>query len=263
MCINCYQKFRKEHIFKFKSGLFKTTPETRQVSLLNNLSIKYGFELIAKLCDLTHKQYASLTDISEEYGVSRERVRQWYSIIFKHGYGDKLREKSEQRRNDAVPCRHDPRIKLAEISDGLIRKGAIGEYKFMNECVKRGYDVRPSCNRTIDQVVNGFMVEIKSSYVAKKLYGVNKGSAHYHNFNFTNKQYELADFFAFYHGTSDSFFIVPKTSIPLFFKENQKTKTVYISSHILNHHVAKNRLWEYKDAWHLLSSNDNNEAAPS
>ncbi len=248
LCQRCYRKLRRNGSLPF---LQKKSFEDARITILKNIVEKYGFSLIGELADLTHKQYATMHEIAEKHGITRERVRQFYKAIFRHGYRVKIKEKKEKRESDIMTCSKDPRSKIIEIKDGLVRKGAIAEAEFMNKCIELGYNVTPSCKTVIDQIVNGFNVEVKSSYNASKFN--EKNIAKYHKFNISYKQLELADFFACYHGTSGSFFIIPKSEIKFRLSpDGISARSIFISEKILTHHSAKNRYWEFKDAWNLL-----------
>lgn len=215
--------------------------------LKNALSEKYGNEILKDLIDLDSKHYWNLTGLAIKYSVSRERARQWYTMLNGHGFRETRSEKANFR-NKELSCSRDPRHKVAESpKDSTVYKGASAEVDFMNRCAERGFIVEVPCKVDVDLKINNYLVDVKTS---AHLFHAKGAKIPYYHYAVSVEQQKKADFIAAYHPVEDTFFIIPM--IDLIHKASGKSKSIYILQHKSNYRTAKNRYWEYKDAWHLL-----------
>lgn len=231
-------------IKKYKS-MTEGTREWCRKKMTRRLRHKYGESFLVDIEKIKDGlRFVTLDSVGKKYNLTRERVRQIFFVIYGCGV------RSIKKRIDLKTCKHDPRIKVAEFKEGIIKQGAVAELKFFKKCCELGFDVKPECGRTIDQNVNGYKVEIKASYSSRR---TSEGQiTKHHHYSLSSKQIELADFFACYHFISDSFFIIPKNKTPFFNKKCKKEKSIYITVEKSKYYCAKNRYWEFQNAWHLL-----------
>lgn len=243
LCKACYQKLRR------RGELEKIPRHIQKAYTMRNMRKKYGVQFFKDLKATHTRHFWSFADVSDRYGLSRERVRQIHEYIY--GFGGKIVlriKKRERKESEVLVCPNDPRHKVADYpKDSLIYKGAYYEKKFMDACTERGFKVEIPCKQAVDLSVNGFLVDVKSSLTTSKT--SESGSVKYHRFGITRKQRERADFFACYHGTQKCFFIIPNTEKG---QKHRKMKNLYIAEHPTDYFASKNVHYEYKDAFYLL-----------
>jgi hypothetical protein len=253
LCKSCYEKERycKEDFESRISGTkFKSFIERRN-TLIENLFEKKGVEIFGDLADLNSTRFSTFQEVANKYNVTRERVRQWYEMIFRTKRRDFSKDLKENVFSDKTSCRNDPRNKVAEYMEGWQRKGAITELRFHEECNKRGLVISPCKNNKIDSEVNGYLVEIKGTYSEPKILG--RATTRRFRYSCSKIQAETSDFIACYHPIKDSFFIIPSFYI-MRLTPNHKTgiRIFYISENIIKLRHAKNPYWEFENAWDLL-----------
>jgi hypothetical protein len=218
--------------------------------MISNLRGKYGSKILKDIGDVNFKQYWGLTQVAKKYNLSRERVRQYYRMIFGQGYRKAQKEKTKKLNRD-ISCVHDPRRKVADFKPGTTAyRAAIVEKAFLCECEKIGLMVNIPCNGEVDIEINNHRVDVKSCSRAKRYH--QGAQTRYFRYVCKGNQVKTADFFACYHPGEKAFFIIPRK------KTNKVAKNGEISIYIRNnrsyHKLSKNRYWEYKNAWHLLMS---------
>jgi hypothetical protein len=215
----------------------------------------YPQEMINDFKSLTPDSATNLTRLSEKYGFTRERARQLYEKIngFKFTAIKNVRvAKAAERRSQLSILKRDPRHKVASYKEGSgIYRGSLAEKKVLDICNALGYEVRPFMDGlTIDLIVNGHNVEIKSSYKASFM---SEGSrTPYYRFRLGEGQ-RIADFVVCYAAPANNFFVIPNSEWP-------RGESLYIPTKnrrewdLKNHHFdITNKYYAYLEAWHLLA----------
>jgi len=244
LCTRCYGHLRRKGLLIFKPK----TEDQKRKTLISNLKKKHSSQILDDICKVNSNWAWSLTRVAKKYKVTRERARQWYKIIFGHGYGEVLREKAKKKKQD-IACIHDPRRKVADFKpNSSTHKGVKAEKKFLQECQKRELNFSIPCTQHIDIKINGYDIDVKTCLKATMTSPGIK--VKYFRYNCRGIQVEIADFFACYHPTEKRFFIIPRSATNKIGKHG--TISIYISERQSDYYIAKNRYWEYRDAWHLL-----------
>ena len=236
---------------------FERTQDHKYLSWLGRLTKKYGHKILDDFESLKNNPYTSLEWVGKEHGLTRERIRQLYYKIYGEKYTIAKREQS-LKKSEELSCKKDVRNYFAIIELEGIEPAQykIYEKMFIDECLSRGFDVPTRCESDIDFIVNGFDVDVKFSKTPKVM-GVGYITK-YHHYSYSKKQADGADFLACYHNTTKAFFIIPmKVILGNKLKANvfKSGNGLYISSKKSTYCAAKNRYWEYKDAWNLLENN--------
>ena len=243
--LNCWNKIR------YNGGLpplpRKSEKESRE-NRKKNLITKYGFGIICDFDDLNHRPFWNLVDVGNKHGFTREYARQIYKVLYGKAYGKaKVRKTSNRIRSEkSIACTHDPRRKFAEYkrNGSNIWKSALSEKMFFDECEKRGLVSEILCSARIDIKINGYLIDVKSCFTPV----LNPGSITPHRrFKISPAQRKKCDFFACYHGGEKTFFIIPQAAIP------SKKSDIIISERKSTYHNAKNRYWQYRNAYNQLS----------
>ena len=223
-----------------RRGRFKISNSKRITNLMN----KYGAEIIDDLELLKSSPAWTLERFGEKHGFTREYARQLFRIIFKEAYTKAHKKKMTIYKED-TGCIHDPRRKFAEYkrNGSNVWKSALSEKMFFDECEKRGLVSEILCSTEIDIKINGYFVDVKSSFTPLLMskYSITP----YRRFSFSPQQRERCDFLACYHGGEKAFFIVPKEDFP-------PCNGIYISEVKTDHFSSKNRYWQYRNAYNQL-----------
>lgn len=211
---------------------------------------KYGTEIFDDF-DLITSHYAyDLNRISKKYGFTRERMRQIYTKAtgLTGTYVGTTKTKKAREDAKAMVCVSDPRHRLAnnKTKNSCVYKGAKAELLFMETAQKKGFTIAPACSRSTDFVVNNKKVEVKSSYSSQKS---PRAKTAYFRYPVTPNEMNMLDFVAAYHIIEKAWFIIPRSEIA---QDRTGSGTVYLLEQKSNYRTAKNRYWEYRDAWHLL-----------
>jgi len=216
---------------------------------IKRLVEKHGEEFLADFNDLKKKQFWNLVDIGNKYGFSREYARQIYKSLYNKPYRP-IRTKKTKKIKD-ISCVHDPRRKYADYKENnsAVWKSAKTESMFFNECEKRGFKLEILCRKSIDIKINTYLIDVKSCFKPRLYHPESK--TRYLVFHLSKHQLKNADFIACYHSVEEVFFIVPIGDVG--------SVNIYILESKSHHYNAKNRYWEFKDAWHLLEKEKNFE----
>ena len=208
---------------------------------------KYGKEFLVDFHDLEKKPFWNLVDIGNKYGFSREYARQIYKSLYHKPYRP-IRTKKTKKMKE-LSCVHDPRRKYADYkkNNGNVWKSAKTEKMFFDECEKRGFKIEIPCSKSIDIKINNHLIDVKSCFKSKHYSPLVKTK--YLRFSISKHQFENANFVACYHSVEELFFIIPTGWI--------QSMTIYISESKSHHYNAKNRYWEFRDAWRLLREGKN------
>lgn len=244
LCKVCYRKKRHKGLPKIsqsrKNELFKTRLEKRFPGILQD------YEKLFK------NHFISLTDLGKKHGFTRERARQIFKTLYGSDFGllMKLRHEIRDETENTV-CIHDPRRKIADYKKGTNQyRGAVAEKKFFVRCIERGFEVAPNCDGLVDLRVNDKNVDVKSCWQPHQFHP-NYPDNLYLRYASRKKQFNHTDFFACYYPSCDSFFIIPKKSIP--FRQKKYTGWHIRTEKREDKQLGiKNSYWEYFEAWHLL-----------
>lgn len=248
MCMPCYVYIRKFDCLPEKPPLPK---KYRNIKFAWRLKDKYGEDIVDDILILKDDFTLTLQRVGDKYGVTREYIRQIYKKLTGEKYTKALsgrrKEWEKIKNNMEIGCTNNPLHKIAEHKkSSKTRQGAIIEQKFINECNSRNLSVEIPCKSTIDLKVNGYNIEVKSNGKARVFSGAKIGR---YLFCIRPNQYVKADFFACYHTKLKTFFIIPKKSIN---QTKNGSANISFLEKKSRYKCAKNRYWEYKDAWHLL-----------
>lgn len=232
LCKLCYTSVHKEGLLHLYP-LLNSNPK-------ENLSVKYGQSIIDDFNSLKNNKN-TLQEIGRKYGFSRERARQIYKEIFGFSFTVLVKQRRDQRiyeMKNASINKKNPDIKIVNYTEGTLQyKGALSEKKVLDRCRLLGYDVRPyTIDNSIDMVINGYLVDVKSSYT-----GVFKSKSQkipIHQFEVSDSQ-SKADFIICHIVEQDKFFVIPYGEV--------KPRTIYISKSKPSKHWGK-----YLEAWSLL-----------
>lgn len=195
--------------------------------------------------------YWTLTKIGEEYNLSRERTRQLFYKIYGLGAKD-LEDLRKKQKSEDLSCIYDPRYKVAEYVEGLVKKGAIAEKIIWDRCEALAFDVKPGPDTTYDLEINGFKVDVKSAW--KTLKTSPKSSLMYH-FGIQSNQNKICDFLICVKMPREEAYIIPSSEFP----KSKKSGSIYIRKNLNNKRKKfPTSKWEqYREAWHLLTEDFN------
>lgn len=228
-----------------KSPYYKPRPKHDLEWFKQRLIAKRGENIINDILACETKPLATQVDIARKYGLTRERIRQIYAKLTGKKWKVVKSERDKDARND-IGCRRDPRqrIEMMENKSCLLYKGTEAEVAFINECIKRGFKIDCPSNTSMDTIVNGKKIEIK---LGCAIWTTPNNKTAYIHANIRKSQ-TLCDFVAIYHGIRKSWFIIPIRFIT-------QGGSLYIQTKPSTHWNAKNKYWEFEDAWHLLELN--------
>jgi hypothetical protein len=249
LCKICYRGLHKE-------GLLDSFPliDDHGHHTKENLKIKYGESIIADFESLKNDPITLLA-IGKKYGFTRERARQIYREIFGYPFTVIVKKRSAERIariNQEIINKRNPTNKVIIFKKtGPQYKGAVSEEKVLNICNSLGYVVSAYEDRSIDLVINGYLVDVKSDYCAK-CYRRNKTPLCH--FALSQKQL-IADFVICHMVETERFFIIPRHKFPkgrsVFIPINQHSEWIAGSAGTA-HRKTSNHWYEYLEAWHLL-----------
>jgi hypothetical protein len=241
MCKPCYNRTRL-------NGEFSLYEE-------NNVGLRYDPRFIASMSLAVDNYDISLQDIAYKYGISRERVRQLFELL----YGFKYTVIKKQRIANNIETKimertkkRDPRNKVVRFKENSQHfKGAVSEQKVFDICAALNYEIRPFDGASVDLIINGFNVEIKSSHKTMKTNQESaNGQYHFHRL----KSQEIADFIICHCVPNNRFFVIPKLSFPncgdLYLPEEKSSTWTTGKNRNKTTHTSK--YYQYLEAWHLL-----------
>jgi hypothetical protein len=193
----------------------KNKRKRRRIKKLSRMGKKYGIDIFSDLKAVKNNPYIPLTHVANKYGITREYAAQLYKTVYGNRYYEDSQKATIERE---TTCLNNPKRKVADWSKGsLLFKGAIAEKLFVCECEKRNIPVSIPCKAEIDLLINGFRVDVKSSWEKK----TNKS----YRFSICEKQLNDCDFFACYAAEIGDFYIIPNKNKG---KNKQKTKMIYV-----------------------------------
>ena len=193
----------------------------------------HGQEFIDDMEKLKTNYGISCQSIATKYGFSRQHIGDIFKQLNRTTYAAYRKKKTDKVIAEDTDCEFDPRQKLANsLGNERREKRAKTRIRFMEECQKRGFDVKVSSNRYVSLHVNGYAVKIP----------VLVGQTKKDNSAFTvrGSRLKLLDFYAPYLSSHDAFFIIPVEKLR-YLNFNLKYQTVYIRNEFSKYHNAKNR----------------------
>ena len=240
LCKSCYHRLRRTgRLYKIYDGRIKK---------IEKLVVKHGREFLGDFNRLNTANYWNLTTVANKYGFSREYARKIYNLIFNKPFRPARSVKVKKRNSDFTVCANNPRVKVLSYKKGSNRyKAAIYEKMFMDFCLEKNFMVSFLKESTVDMMVNNFLVDVKSCSKAT-LYS--RAVTKKYRYVARGDQVYFADFFACFHPAEDSFFIIPNTDDLK--PDKNETISIYINEKKSKYPNAKNKYWEFNDAWHLL-----------
>jgi len=215
---------------------------------------KHGEALVSDIKNLMEGDNGStLSSVGKKHGLSRERIRQLFESIhgFKYTVAVKAKgERADRRAYEKRILHRDPRYKVENYKKYSLKyKGAETEKKVFDICVALHYDIQPFPSHTIDLVINGYRVEIKSSH--QTCFTRKSGRTSLYHFSLKESQ-KHADFIICHAVPVNKFFIIPKAQyptsgelyLPSINKREWNTGTSIRS--------VESKYYKYLEAWHLL-----------
>jgi hypothetical protein len=213
---------------------------------IKKIRYKYGDELFKDLKNvkMSGNPYFNLSTVAEKYGFSREYAGQIYAMIYKK----RFKKSNPIVAQKEITCVHNPKRKIADWKkSGPQYQGAVTEKLFMCRCELLGFDVKIPCSPGVDIIVNGYLIDVKTSNSPRKIKG---GKIKYLGFNISKEQRSSCHFFACYSETTDDFYIIPNEEHGGKFKKTRRITIAQTPSHYCN---AKNKYIEFKNRFDLLT----------
>lgn len=249
LCSRCYTAL-------YHSGRLAEFPPIANITRISSIE-KYGEELIVDLKRLVDDHHLTLSQVGEKYGVTRERIRQIFELLYGFKYSVAVSAKGERKRRASYVDRiakRNPGDKVKNYTKGSLQyMGAESEKKVYDICASLNYKITPfEESRAIDLVVNGFKVEVKSAHTT--CLTSPSGRTPLYHFKRLKSQ-ETADFIICHAVPVNKFFVIPNKDFP-------KAGDLYLPSIKRKEWMAGNRLqvkvvsvskyYQYEEAWHLL-----------
>lgn len=240
VCKVCYTTLHK-------LGRLDEYPLLPDLKLKERLINKHGEQVIDDL------QNISSMRMQNKYGFTREYARQIFEKVFGYKYTVLLNVRSNKRKEVLKSLRIEKRNPARKVialknQNSFIYKGALSEKKVLDICTALNYKVTPYLpDNSIDMVINGYTVDVKSAYADFKTKGM--VTKHY-RFSLSDKQ-KNADFIICHIVPLNKFFVIPTYQIKgigIYIPEKPEMK--WVCKNVP--HTCHNRYWEYLEAWYLL-----------
>jgi AraC-like DNA-binding protein len=198
---------------------------------------RYGNNIEAALYRVKKDAGYSLSDISREFGFSREFARVIFKKFFREPYTKYFLEKKKTKEMEIfrknISENQLPKNKLDRYKKtSLPYKGAVAEMIAFDICESLGYRIHAPRQRAFDLIINGYICEIKAAYTPFVVC-----DKEYITVCLSPKQKEYSDFIIIYNAIEPCFFVIPSKII--------KTNKPLIP-------LINNKYEEYKNAWYLL-----------
>jgi len=246
LCSRCYQRW-------WERTHRRTRKRTPKEILRSNLVENHGKEILKDFDLLFKKQFWNLTELAKAYGFTRERARQLFKGLYGIPYGQIQKEKTalKQAEMKIWDCVCDPRLKIIDKRDSLVKRGAKAEVLVLEKCEELGYECEYAPKgHVVDFKINGKLVEVKSRNSGSPTRP--KGATFYCT-TLSPRQQKEADFVIFYVQPQNTFYVFPNTN-------GRKSFVVRDSGYTHKYEwlnkYRRNMYWErvrkYEEAWHLL-----------
>jgi hypothetical protein len=244
LCEGCYKACRKKNLLH----IFPLTNENSRARAIE----RFGCDFLPDMETLREGK-ATLTAIGGKYGVSRERIRQLFEIVFSEKYTTTVTVKKDiasKKRKAADTEKHifENRLNRAKKS-GNSYTGLLAEELFRKKCIDLGFSIE-MCRGgfAYDAIVNGIPVDIKSRTEAA-LYCKKGAKQKYYHFSTNKIQRGKVRFFPFYLIDEDLWYIIPSGIVKCEAFYIPKYDITYAGSH------KYQDLQKYREAWNLLETN--------
>jgi hypothetical protein len=204
-----------------------------------------------------------LNDIGNKYGYTREYARQSFERIFGFKYtaiknnrkAIRTEKINELRLRSKNPVN---KVEQCENLNSTVGKGILIEKKVLTICEALNYKISPYVeNNSIDLVINGFNVDVKSCYKSR-LTGAGQHTPTYH-FAISESQMN-ADFVICYAVPMNKFFIIPFNSFPAgghIYIPEKRVMEWSDNGFNSNAQIRINKYYQYLEAWNLLRPAEN------
>lgn len=217
---------------------------------------RYNDAFLSDMKDLVDNYQTTLESVAQKHGVTRERIRQVFELLYGFKYRVALSVKSDTRyrlKREARLQKMNPQSKVKRYPKGsLLHKGAETEKKVFDICASLGYEIKPYETNSIDLVINGYKVEVKSAY--KTCFTHPSGKTPQYHFRLRDSQLGT-DFVVCHAVPQNNFFVIPISEFPrggeLYIPQNNKSQWMTGRKHsVLMKRASK--YYAYLEAWHLL-----------
>jgi hypothetical protein len=210
----------------------------------NRFLEKYPPELLTDIERLKTDANLTLKDIANKYGVSTQRVRQMFGLVAGYNYTVSRRHKSKLERIKKELEKRDPRLKASRFNGENQKKGAVSEAAVLKRCLDLGYVATPYPGTSVDLVINGFKVEVKSCHAA--MVTNKKSRVPYYRFRVLKSQL-AADFIVCHIPEQNKIFVIPICEV-------LRPGFIYILKDRSSVRRTKNRYQKYLEAWEQLEN---------
>lgn len=211
-----------------------------------------GQEIIDDIISLS-KDKGTLQAVGTKHNLSRERIRQIYGKLFREPYSGVVKERATKFARKKLVVRLQKQNIVGkyarhEFNGSTVSKAINSEYKFYQECVKRGFVIKSHPKICCDFIVNDKYVDVKTTDEGKAYGKQSKFNQKYYRFGTDAKQKSKVSMFAFYIHPEDCFFIIP---IEILGEGDVFYLPVYDIEY-KGYHKYRD-LQPYREAWHLLA----------
>ena len=222
----------------------------------NRQMVKRGPEFMADIKKLADKEAGlTLQAVAEKHGLTRERIRQLFFILYGTPYTEAVNGKREHKKHIKLAAKiekHSIEHRFRNYrKEGNHSKAVASEYKFYLECKSRGFKIYSHPGKSVcDFIVNNYFVDVKACHQA---WGGKSSGRRYYHVSSQAKQWKRTDIYAVYIAPEDYFLIIPKSAIG-HRGNGSSMKSIYIPVRGSDYCSAKNNYFEFRDAWHLLNT---------
>jgi len=233
-------------------GRKKLTQDARK----KTLTFRYGDEILSDLKKLATDLNYTLEDVGSKYGFTREYARQLFHNVNGFRYTIFVNSKKDKRRSKKILRsieKKNPYYKVehCQNTNSTIGKGSLGEKKVLEICETLNYKVTPyHQDRSIDLVINGYMVDVKSAYKSRFSAQSQVTKAFHFNRRISQRK---SDFIICYAVPLNKFFVIPNNDFPqcdhLYIPEKPVMEWTLSKG---GKQVRKSKWYRYLEAWYLL-----------
>jgi hypothetical protein len=243
----CYRRCHERHLLHI-FPLFNSAPKSKDKAIN-----KYGDSLAESMNELQEGK-TTLSKVGNQYGLSRERIRQLYQIFFDEKYTAAVEKRSAVRTETKNEL--DRTNQIFENRLNRAKKhcnsyiGIVSENIFNEKCKSLGYVVEMQRGGNVyDAKVNGIPVDIKCCTSAHRT-GRRGDRQLYYHFNTTKKQHDAVKFFPFYLLDENAWYIIPVSEVNKISFHLPKYDIEYNGNH------RYQDVQKYREAWHLLKNKE-------
>lgn len=239
-----------------RNGMLDKFPPVFPLKQKDRWKERYNDAFLSDMKDLVDNYQATLESVANKHGVTRERIRQVFELLygFKYTVAKKVKlDKKKRLKYEAILAKRNPHYKVKRFTkDSHQYKGAESEKKVFDICASLGYEIKPYETNSIDLVINGYKVEVKSAYKTCFTHpGVKTPQYH---FRLLDSQLGT-DFVVCHVVPQNNFFVIPISEFPkgrnLYIPRNKESQWMTgRKQSVLMERTSK--YYAYLEAWHLL-----------